>query len=224
MQFVWFALQITEAVRAKIGGFRPSGVLGDEMQEFERDKLRQELDVVLLPFRLAKKRKGGGKKGWVQSIRQATGIPVDELGRRMGVCRWEIHRLEESEKNSRIMLATLSRAAHGLGCELVYALVPKEKTLEEMANEQKEVREDLRLARERKREQEKKPWLESIGFREKFLSAMRTVLRNEGYRERPTRTQRGAAKQLAEYEEAEKLARHARLMGPLMSETKKDRE
>ena len=187
------------------------------MQGDEREKLRRELDEALLPFRLARRRRGF-KEGWLRSIRQAVGVPVDEVARRLGVCRWEVYRLEESEKNSRIMLATLSRAAKGLGCELVYALAPKEGTLEEMAAEQSGVREELRLRRERERVAKKKPWLEAIGWREVFLGALRTALRREGFRVRPRKTDRGVAKQQAEFKQTMKLASMARTMGPVAKE------
>ena len=202
------------------------------MKEYERDNLRRELGDVLLPFRLVGKLKGIGTRrgrmgrgvtgrggtGWVRSIRQAIGMPVDELARRLGVCRWEVHRLEQSEKNSRIMLSTLSRAAEGLGCELVYALTPKKGTLEELATEQRRVREELRLGREAERAAKRKPWLEAIGWREALLGSLRTALRREGFRVRPRKTERGVAKQQAEFKETMKLAGMARVMGPLMSE------
>jgi transcriptional regulator with XRE-family HTH domain len=189
------------------------------MKGYERGNLRKELDEAMLPFRLAQQRKGGatgrgktgqgktgrGETGWLRSIRQAVGVPVDEVARRLGVCRWEVHRLEESEQNSRIMLATLSRAAKGLGCELVYALVPMKGSLEDLATEQRLVGEmalkDKRAARVLK----EKPWLEAIGWREKFQNAMRTMLRRDGYRVRPRKTERGVAKQMAEYKETLKL-------------------
>ena len=195
-----------------------------EMQGYERNNLRRELDEALLPFRLVRKRKGSAKKGWVQSIRQAIGMPVDELARRMGVCRWEIHRLEDSEKNSRIMLATLSRAAKGLGCELVYALAPKEGTLEDLAAEHRRVRERALEEKREERAAQRKPWLEEIGWREKFLGSLRTIMRNEGFRIRPRKTDNGIAKQQEEYEKTMKLAAMARVMGPLMIEMKKDKE
>ncbi len=174
------------------------------MQRYERDKLRREMDEALLPFRLVRKRKGGGT-GWLRSIRQATGVPVDEVARRLGVCRFEVHRLEESEKNERIMLSTLSRAAKGLGCELVYALVPKEGTLEDLATVQRGVQQTALKDKRAARLLEEKPWLEAIGWREKFQNALRTMLRRDGYRVRPSKTERGAAKHMAEYEEAVKL-------------------
>jgi transcriptional regulator with XRE-family HTH domain len=180
------------------------------MQGYEREKLRRELDEALLPFRLARKRRGGvagGGDGWLKSIRLAMGIPVDELVRRIGVHRREIHRLEKSEKSSRIMLASLGRAAKGLGCELVYALVPKEGTLEELAAEQRAAhRKALEKKRER-REAQRQPWLEEIGWREKFLGAMRTALWREGGRVWPRKTEREVAKQQAEFRETVKVVK-----------------
>jgi hypothetical protein len=143
---------------------------------------------------------------------------VDEVARRLGVCRWEVHRLEESEKNSRIMLATLSRAAKGLGCELVYALIPKEGALEDLAAEERAASKRVLESKRAERAAEKKPWLEAIGWREKLLGSMRTLLRQEGFRVRPRKTERGVAKQQAEFAQTVKLAGMARVMGPLMSE------
>lgn len=188
------------------------------MQEYERDNLRKELDEVLLPFRLVRKRKGN-RTGWLRSIRQALGVPVDEVARRLEVCRWEVFRLEESETNSRIMLASLSRAAKGLGCGLVYALTPKKGTLEDLAAEQRRAREELRIQKEMEREAKRKPWLEEIGWREAFLGSLRTVLRREGFRVRPRKTERGVAKQQEAFKETMKLASLASTMGPLVSES-----
>ena len=182
------------------------------MKEFEREKLRRELDEILLAFRLAKRRRVGGE-GWLKNIRMAVGVPVDEVARRLGVCRWEIRRLELAEKDSRIRLETLKRAAKGLGCELVYALVPVEGTIEDLADEQNEVREELRLQREEEREAKRKPWLEAIGWREVFLMNLRTWLRKEGVRVRPRKTERGVAEQIANFEKIFELVKVAEKMG-----------
>jgi len=40
--------------------------------------------------------------------------------------------LEKSEANNRITLHSLQAAAHAMGCELVYAIVPKSGTLREL--------------------------------------------------------------------------------------------
>jgi hypothetical protein len=92
-----------------------------------------------------------------------------------------------------------------LGCELVYALRPKQGPLEDLATEQHRVREGLRRRREEKRVAERQPWLAEIGWREKFQGALRTILRREGFRVRPRKTERGVAKQMAEFKETMKL-------------------
>lgn len=71
--------------------------------------------------RLAMKEEMPG--GWLRAVRQATGIPVYVLAKRLGVTKHEVFRLETSESSSRIMLANLQRAAEALGCDLVYGLV-----------------------------------------------------------------------------------------------------
>jgi transcriptional regulator with XRE-family HTH domain len=190
------------------------------MKEFEREELRQELDETLLAFRLAKRRRVGGE-GWLKNIRMAVGVPVDEVARRLGVCRWDIRRLELAEKESRIKLETLKRAAKALGCELVYALAPMEGTLEDLADKQNEVREKLRRQREEERVAKRKPWLEAIGWREVFLMNLRTWLRKEGVRVRPRKTERGVAQEKANFEMIFELAKVAEKMGP---EVGKDRD
>ena len=192
-------------------------LVGDGMKEFEREKLRRELDETLLAFRLAKRRRVGGE-GWLKNIRQAVGLPVDMVAGRLGVCRFEVHRMEEAEKDSRIKLETLRRAAKGLGCELVYALVPMEGTLEDLADEQNDVREKVRIRREEEREAKRKPWLEAIGWREVFLMNLRTWLRKEGVRVRPRKTERGVAEQEANFKVIFELAKVAEKMGPVIGE------
>lgn len=98
--------------------------------------LRQRLDETLLAFRTARKlaeSDGVEGHGWLRTVRKATGVPSDVLAKRLGVERPEVFRLERTERESRIMLANLERAAEALGCELVYALVPRKGSLEDLA-------------------------------------------------------------------------------------------
>jgi predicted DNA-binding mobile mystery protein A len=201
------------------------------MRVNERECLRQEMDEALLPFRLVRKRKGSAKKGWVKSIRQAIGMPVDELARRMGVCRWEIVRLEKSEESQRIMLSTLHRAAEGLGCELVYALVPKEGALEEMAAAQTRVREKAKAQELQEHEAAKQVYLDFIGWRPMVLKALRAILRREGYRVRMAKTDRNVAKEIDNFLQNVRVLKVAGMLGGFMKqfmeeqeEMKKDRE
>jgi predicted DNA-binding mobile mystery protein A len=63
-------------------------------------------------------------RGWFRAIREALGMPRDEVARRLGVTKQAIGKLEASEANGSIRLETLRRAAQALECTLVYALVP----------------------------------------------------------------------------------------------------
>ncbi|MBK7675539.1 MAG: mobile mystery protein A [Candidatus Accumulibacter sp.] len=75
--------------------------------------------------------------GWLKAIRQALGMTATHLARRLGVTTSTLTRLEISEADDTISLATLRRAAEALGCELHYALVPRQPltaTLEERAS------------------------------------------------------------------------------------------
>ncbi len=114
------------------------------------------------------------------------------------------------------MLETLSRAAKGLGCELVYALVPVEQTLEQMADAQEHARQTRRDEREQERErkhmQELGPWLDEIDWRDSFFRAMRTHLRRHGVVVRPRKTERGTDEQLEEFKKKMRLLRTLRRM------------
>lgn len=63
--------------------------------------------------------------GWVRAIRDVLGMSAAELATRMGVTQVAVTKLEASERSGGARLATLTRAANALGCDLVYAFVPR---------------------------------------------------------------------------------------------------
>jgi len=63
--------------------------------------------------------------GWVRAIRDALGMSTRDLASRLSVTSMAISKLEASERAGTIGLDTLSRAADALGCDVVYALVPR---------------------------------------------------------------------------------------------------
>ena len=65
-------------------------------------------------------------RSYVALFRDALGMTAEQLGERMGVSQPTVQGLEASEAEDTIQLKTLRRAAEALGCELVYALVPKD--------------------------------------------------------------------------------------------------
>jgi len=86
----------------------------------------------------------GRSWGWLRGVRQALRMRVGEVARRMKVGQSEIYRLEMAEVRDTITLRKLRVAAEAIGCELVYAVVPENGTLEDMAEA---------LERERKKDE-----------------------------------------------------------------------
>jgi predicted DNA-binding mobile mystery protein A len=103
---------------------------------FSELKLRQ-LDAALNRWRSADLPPRPAS-GWLKAIREGLGMTATHLAERLGVTLSTVTRLETSEADDTISLSTLRRAAEALGCELQYALVPKQSladTLETRATE-----------------------------------------------------------------------------------------
>ncbi len=101
--------------------------------EFRNLRLKQ-LDRTLKPFRAAAKNPRP-QKGWLRAIREAAGISASEVARTLKTSRQLPVQLEKAEAEDRITLKSLRAAAQALGCELVYALVPKADTLQDLVEE-----------------------------------------------------------------------------------------
>jgi predicted DNA-binding mobile mystery protein A len=91
---------------------------------FSELKLRQ-LDAALTRWRGADLQ-ARPPQGWLKAIREALGMPAAHLAQRLGVAPSTVTRMETSEADDTISLATLRRAAEALDCELRYALVPRQ--------------------------------------------------------------------------------------------------
>jgi predicted DNA-binding mobile mystery protein A len=63
--------------------------------------------------------------GWLRVIRDALGVSSAVLARRLRLNQSTVIRLEQNEGGGIIQLDTLRRAADALGCDLVYALIPR---------------------------------------------------------------------------------------------------
>ncbi len=101
--------------------------------EFRKLRLKQ-LDRALEPF-LSAQHSTRPQKGWLHAIREATGVPLRQISQRLHKSAPLINYLEKSEADYRITLGNLRDAADALGCELVYALVPRDGTLHDLAEE-----------------------------------------------------------------------------------------
>jgi predicted DNA-binding mobile mystery protein A len=61
------------------------------------------------------------------------GLTLNQVGKNMHATRQRIKNFEDAEKQDRITLASIRRVAEAMGCELVYALVPKSGTIADFA-------------------------------------------------------------------------------------------
>jgi predicted DNA-binding mobile mystery protein A len=73
--------------------------------------------------------------GWIASVRQALGLTLEDIGKRLRASRQAVQQLEKAEAQDRITLGALRRAAEAMGCELVYALIPKDGSFSELAEQ-----------------------------------------------------------------------------------------
>lgn len=86
----------------------------------------KQLDQVLKDWQTVAKKYGRRPKtGWVKAIRTALSMSAEQLANRLGLSRARITQLEHAEINDAVTLRTLKETAEALGCELVYAIVPK---------------------------------------------------------------------------------------------------
>ena len=103
------------------------------MDPFDNLKV-QQLDSALEPFRPLRRALPAG--GWAKTIREALGMSLRQYAKRMGVSKTAANSAEQSEARGTVQLDTLQQLADALGCDLVYALVPRDSlrsTLERQA-------------------------------------------------------------------------------------------
>src|SRR5260370_34517067 len=63
--------------------------------------------------------------GWGASVREAPGITLGEIGKKIGSSRQAVQQLEKAEATDRVTLGALRRGAEASGCEVVYTLGPQ---------------------------------------------------------------------------------------------------
>ena len=75
--------------------------------------------------------------GWIQTIRESLGMTAVALARRLKVRSSTVHKLEKSEVDDSISLASLRKIAEALDCELHYVLVPRTPLETKLKNQAK---------------------------------------------------------------------------------------
>lgn len=101
-----------------------------EYQELRLKQLSSSLAAFLVARATVRPR-----GGWIHSIRQALGLSRQQVAKIAQVDQQRIAFFEKSEANDRITLRSLRRMAAAMDCELVYAIVPKTGTIQELADQ-----------------------------------------------------------------------------------------
>jgi XRE family transcriptional regulator, regulator of sulfur utilization len=74
--------------------------------------------------------------GWINTVRTTLGMSARSLGERIGLSQPRIALMEKGEIDGSISIKTLEKAAQGLGCRLVYVLLPEDGSLQKMRHNQ----------------------------------------------------------------------------------------
>jgi predicted DNA-binding mobile mystery protein A len=73
-------------------------------------------------------------EGWIYNIRKALNMSLRQIAQKIGNSPQGIKALEQREKNRSITIKSLEEVAGAMDMKLVYALVPKDGSLEELVN------------------------------------------------------------------------------------------
>src|ERR1039458_777513 len=91
--------------------------------QFRKLRLRQ-LERALSPYAEAR-RSPRPRSGWLSAMREARGIRLRQIATPLAVTPQAVQKLQISEGNESISLRRLRETAEAMGCELVYALLPR---------------------------------------------------------------------------------------------------
>ncbi|MDN3643185.1 mobile mystery protein A [Lutimonas halocynthiae] len=97
----------------------------------KRKLLIEQLDQKLQPFSEARKALVP-ERGWINTIRTTLNMTMAQLGAKLNITRQGVKRIEESEANGTITLNSLQDVAKVMDLKLVYALVPKNGTINDL--------------------------------------------------------------------------------------------
>ncbi len=68
--------------------------------------------------------------GWIRAIRTALGMTLEQLANKLSITKQSVRETELREMEGSITLKNLRETANALDMDLVYGLVPKERSLE----------------------------------------------------------------------------------------------
>lgn len=68
--------------------------------------------------------------GWIRSIRLSLGMTLQQLAEKLSITKQSVYELEKREKEGSITLKSLKEVANAMDLQLVYALVPRDGSLD----------------------------------------------------------------------------------------------
>ena len=72
------------------------------------------------------------ERGWINTIRTTLNMTMAQLGAKLNITRQGVKRIETSEANGTITLNSLKDVANAMDLQFVYALVPKNGTIDDL--------------------------------------------------------------------------------------------
>ena len=72
------------------------------------------------------------EQGWIYTIRKALKMSLRQLGERLGISAQSVKEIEQRESEGSLTLKSLREVANVLDMKLVYAVIPKDESIEEM--------------------------------------------------------------------------------------------
>ena len=104
------------------------------MRKVMRERARLDLERSVRWYRRARLH-ARPPEGWLRAMRLAVGIPVEQVADTMRFSTKMVFQVERAEQKRKITLDRLEEMARALGCDLVYGLVPWQRSLEDRALE-----------------------------------------------------------------------------------------
>ena len=77
-------------------------------------------------------------KGWLRELRLISGVPAEEIAKRLHLSKRELNRLERKEMDGTISLKMLRKVAAAMECQVVYGVVWRERPVFSKAAEMAE--------------------------------------------------------------------------------------
>ncbi len=97
----------------------------------KRKLMIEQLDQKLSPF-LEAKTVLVPERGWIHTIRTTLNMTMAQLGTKLNITRQGVKKIEESEANGTITIKTLKEVAAAMDMKLVYSMVPKGGTIDDL--------------------------------------------------------------------------------------------